>query len=350
MERAFRNRKAPDDLLAAMRAARGRLQTVRYDCLGCAVCFPALAVHALDEAGIDVEDGCPTGEAEPREGWPPLAGDYTVLRFRAPVAVCTLTDADLARSVAREAGPEVSLVGTLQTENLGIERVIRNVIANPNLRFLILCGEDSRQRIGHLPGQSFLALAQNGLDDRSRIVGARGKRPVLRNISREAVEHFRRTVEVVDRIGVEDSATVLDLARQFGRRNLGATCPFPGDRGITLLPGRLPERMIPDPAGYFVIYVDRRRKCLSVEHYGKDGLLDTVIEGRTAAEVYTPAIEKGLLTRLDHAAYLGRELARAEAALLGGTEYTQDGAPERQAAGPKDAGCACGSASEENPA
>jgi tetrahydromethanopterin S-methyltransferase subunit A len=86
--------------------------------------------------------------------------------------------------------------------------------------------------------------------------------------------------------------------------------------------------MIPDPAGYFVIYVDRPRHRLSLEHYRNEGLLDTVIEGATAAEVYTPAIECGLLSRLDHAAYLGRELARAERALTTDTPYIQDGAPE----------------------
>ena len=39
---------------------------------------------------------------------------------------------------------------------------------------------------------------------------------------------------------------------------------------------------------------------------------------RSAAEVYMTAIERGLLTRLDHAAYLGRELARAEHAMSSG--------------------------------
>jgi tetrahydromethanopterin S-methyltransferase subunit A len=34
----------------------------------------------------------------------------------------------------------VALVGTLQTENLGIERVIGNVLANPHIRLLLVCG------------------------------------------------------------------------------------------------------------------------------------------------------------------------------------------------------------------
>jgi len=41
------------------------------------------------------------------------------------------------------------------------------------------------------------------------------------------------------------------------------------------------------------------------------------------------AIEGGLLIRLDHAAYLGRELTRAEHALSSGETYAQDAAPEQ---------------------
>ena len=77
---------------------------------------------------------------------------------------------------------DIAIVGTLHTENLGIERLIANVVANPHIRFVVVCGSDSRQAIGHLPGQSLVALARNGLDERQRIVGAKGKRPVLRNV------------------------------------------------------------------------------------------------------------------------------------------------------------------------
>ena len=46
---------------------------------------------------------------------------------------------------------------------------------------------------------------------------------------------------------------------------------------------------------------------------------------------YIPAIGKGLVSRLDHAAYLGKELARAEQSLLKDGAYVQDAAPELQA-------------------
>jgi tetrahydromethanopterin S-methyltransferase subunit A len=54
----------------------------------------------------------------------------------------------------------------MHTENLGIERVIRNVLANRSIRFLVLCGEDTQQAIGHLPGQSLASLFRGGLDER----------------------------------------------------------------------------------------------------------------------------------------------------------------------------------------
>lgn len=343
IERAFPEAQRPSILGAAVLAARGRLTEVRYDCLGCELCYPALAINALNREGgeraVDLA-ACPTERVEERPGFPPLPGSYTVLRYRAPVAVCTLTDDGLATALARAAAPEVSIVGTLQTENLGIERLIVNVLANPNIRFLVVCGADSRQAIGHLPGQSLVALARCGVDDRSRITGARGKRPVLRNVASDAVEHFRQTIEVVDVVGNADIPAIMHTVHDCAERNPGPAEPFARQQVVEPLAGYLPERMTSDPAGYFVIYVDRSRRLLSLEHYRKDGVLDTVIEGRVAAELYIPAIEKGLVSRLDHAAYLGRELARAEQVLLTSEPYIQDAAPEYGVMKPADCVCA----------
>ena len=107
-------------------------------------------------------------------------------------------DENLAQTIARESGANLSIAGTLCTENLGIERLIQNVLANHHIRHLILCGPDSQQAVGHFPGQSLLALTQNGLDQSGLILGARGRRPVLKNISQEAVEYFSQTVTVTD--------------------------------------------------------------------------------------------------------------------------------------------------------
>ncbi len=345
IEQAWPRAEQPAAVQAVLTAARARLAKPQYDCLGCEICYPAVALNALAQAGLPVgAETCPVAPVEMRAGWPPLPGSYTVLRYQAPVAVCTLTDEALSAALAASPEPGLALVGTLHTENLGIERLLHNVLGNPHIRFLVVCGADSRQAVGHLPGQSLLALSRSGLDDRQRIVGAQGRRPFLRNVSREAVEHFRRTVEVVDALGEARPDRANELIRTYAARDPGVSPPFTPTALVTPVAGYLRSRMVPDPAGYFVIYADRARSRISLEHYRNDGVLGTVIEGRNAAEVYTPAVEQGLLTRLDHAAYLGRELARAEAALASCQPFVQDAAPEAPSVPspvPPETDCSC---------
>lgn len=332
LDRGHRLNSLPAELTEAVAGARECLTEVQYDCFGCEVCLPPLIVTALSQAtGDDLGelDLCPGEKVATRPGWPPLPGSYIVRRYQAPVAVCTLMAETLAQVLAQVAGPHLSLVGTLATENLGIERIIHNVLANPHIRYLILCGPDSEQEVGHFPGQSLLALAQNGTDQRGRILGARGRRPVLKNIPLNAVEHFRQTVTVVDLIGTSETAPITAMVENCAAHNPGPAASFPSTPPLEPLPGYLPRRMVADPAGYFVVYADPSQGLLSLEHYRNDGVLGAVIEGQTAAELYTPAIDKGLISRLDHAAYLGRELSRAEDSLRTGKTYVQDAAPEQ---------------------
>lgn len=325
---------APEVLAAAARL-RAVLVEERYECRGCAVCWPADALNALTESGdVAAAAACPTDTVDSREGWPPLPGAYQVLRWSAPVAVCTLGDAALSEAVASEASEDIAIVGTMATENLGIERLITNTISNPNVRFVILAGAETRQAVGHLPGASLLALAEHGTDVHGRIIDAPGRRPLLRNVNVADVDAFRAAVEVVDLIGEHDPAVVVAAASACAARSPGPSCHSVSAGAVVPTAGYVPARMTPDPAGYFVVYPDRARHVLRVEHYTTDGVLDTVIDGPTPAHCYTAAIDHGLLTRLDHAAYLGRELARAELALDAAQPYIQDAAPEHAPARP----------------
>ena len=51
-------------------------------------------------------------------------------------------------------------------------------------------------------------------------------------------------------------------------------------------------------------------------------------EGDRAVDLEATLLREGLVTRADHAAYLGRELTRAQTALETGRQYVKDGAPE----------------------
>jgi tetrahydromethanopterin S-methyltransferase subunit A len=65
---------------------------------------------------------------------------------------------------------------------------------------------------------------------------------------------------------------------------------------------------------------------LSVEHYAYDNTLLRHIEGANARALYLTIIQNGWVSELSHAAYLGKELAKAELALTQGLPYVQDGA------------------------
>ncbi|MBS7619958.1 DUF4346 domain-containing protein, partial [Candidatus Bathyarchaeota archaeon] len=51
---------------------------------------------------------------------------------------------------------------------------------------------------------------------------------------------------------------------------------------------------------------------------------DIVIKGKRAENIYRKIIEKGLVKKLDHAAYLGKELYKAEIVLKINRSYVQD--------------------------
>ncbi len=326
---SFENTQARQELAEVLVRARWVLVERKYDCLGCEVCFPAVAENAFGDAFPDesIAPACPTDVPEARRGWPPLPGDYKVVRFGAPVAVCTLNTPELMERLAASPPQGLALAGTLHTENLGIERIIRNVLANPNIRFLVVCGEDTQQAVGHLPGQSMVALWSNGVDEGGRIAGALGKKPILRNVTNDQVEAFRRQVELVPAVGELDATHIASAIEACAARDPGAFDGAPSEDRTPVVVAQEPARLVLDPAGFVVVYPDARRG-LVLEHYANDGVLETVIEGPTPGAVGATAVERGVISRLDHAVYLGRELARAHASLLTGEPYVQDRAPE----------------------
>ena len=68
------------------------------------------------------------------------------------------------------------------------------------------------------------------------------------------------------------------------------------------------------------------RLMINVEHYAYDDTLLRVIEGSNARALYQAIIARQWVSELSHAAYLGKELAKAELALRYGFKYVQDGA------------------------
>ena len=86
-------------------------------------------------------------------------------------------------------------------------------------------------------------------------------------------------------------------------------------------------KFVRDKKGSFRINVDYGTTVESsriVATHFKKNQADLVIVGHSAKEVYEEIITKELVSRMEHAAYLGSELQKAEIAMLTGKEYVQD--------------------------
>jgi tetrahydromethanopterin S-methyltransferase subunit A len=85
-----------------------------------------------------------------------------------------------------------------------------------------------------------------------------------------------------------------------------------------------------DKAGYFVILPLKEKGVISVEHYSNDNRLLRVIEGKNVKDLYRTIIKNRWVCQLSHAAYLGKELDRAELSMKLDFKYIQDGACQQR--------------------
>ncbi len=185
----------------------GEMKKVRYGCLGCEYCYPAVAENAFAQAFPD--NALPSAlvcDFQPaKTEWPVVVGEYFVVDSSAPVAVSTLASVHLAEDLAKRRPDGLAIVGKTETENIGIDKIVKNIVANPGIQYLVVAGQETE---GHQSGKTLLALKENGIDATGRIIGSPGKRPILRNVSAAEVEAFRGQVQLIDLIGCEDPAEI----------------------------------------------------------------------------------------------------------------------------------------------
>src|SRR5512136_702213 len=151
-------------------------------------------------------------KVKPPDGYPPEEGRYVRGNDYSPVAVCVILDtfdfsipAELNELVMTGVDSGAALSGMLQTENIGLEKMICNIVGNPNIRYIVLCGRESP---GHLPGESLLALKENGVDEKKQIIGSDAPTPYLHNIPLQVIDRFRSQV-----------AAIINLLCQPGERD-----------------------------------------------------------------------------------------------------------------------------------
>ncbi len=128
--------------------------------------------------------------------------------------------------------------------------------------------------------------------------------------------------------GEADTAKILVRVNELFENNPG---PFEG--GIMETKEEIREaraevhpiaEWVKDPEGFFTIYPNTEREEIVAEHHDSEGKMKSRIFGKSAEDIYHHIINNNLVSRHDHAAYLGRELAKAELAMRNNLDYEQD--------------------------
>jgi tetrahydromethanopterin S-methyltransferase subunit A len=366
--RAFRNAEEPEirELLPAIEGHQTAMERIAYDCIGCKKCWGADAIIQLANHFEEVAPGeCSSDpssfaqrgsesvalDSQLENSWPPHPGEYIVGNPTGSVAICALSNRELPQKLIAVVGPDLAIAGRCDTENIGIEKVVLNLLANSHIRWLLLCGVDAP---GHRAADAFLRLKERGVDANMRVLESASWRPVLKNLTLFDVARFREQIGLVNLIGVTAVSKIVEAAQEAAKKPTAALS-FPTTSNsskiasrVERLEARAPKTLRLDKAGFFVVLPQAATGLIICEHYENSGRLAHVIEGRQAALIAATVIQQGLVTQLDHAAYLGRELTKAETALKTGSHYEQDAAlgilPSKKSRSPelcKDSACPC---------
>lgn len=341
--------KDASELLQNVNEWSSQLEPQAYPCFGCKYCIPPEAMTILTSK-YPLLTSATLSSCEIKvsnNSWPQVEGEYTVLDKSAPVAVSTLSSIKLEEKLARLSPSGLCIVGKTETENIGIDKIVKNIVSNPSIKSMIVAGKDTE---GHKSGKTLLALWENGVDKNMRVIGSEGRRPILKNVSRADVDKFRKQIRIEDMIGCENTRSlankISELSQQAGVQPAVSGCGCHGsccDTATTPLPALIITKAsaaLPivkakkyskssiklDKAGYFVILPQKDKANILVEHYSYDNKLIRKIEGKNSRDIYLTIVTNKWVTELGHAAYLGKELSRAEQSIKKGGKFVQDGA------------------------
>jgi len=195
----------------------------------------------------------------PDPGYPPEEGCFLRGNDYSPVAVCVILkwdrehippDIEQAVRIGIESGAALS--GTLQTENIGMEKMICNIVANPNIRHLIVFGPESP---GHRVGDALLCLKKNGVDANRRIIDAKAPTPFLFNIPLSFIDRFRQQVDIIN---------LLDTGTSDNIRQAVWACyqetPVPFNNYQLCDPGAFPEPPLAGGITWRITHPEREPK------------------------------------------------------------------------------------------
>src|SRR3989344_4934984 len=185
-----------------------------------------------------------------------------------------------------------NLVGQLYSKK-GINYLVRNILAKPNIRHIVVCGSDLSGS-----GQALINLVEKGLDEENKIIGVNDAF-IEKEIGREYIEIFRKNVSVIDMREEQDPQKVEAAIQNFNREEFftepktfpdpppPSTDRFPTDPAIFKLRGDKVADVWPE-----ILKNIMRFGAIKTSHYDDDIReligVSTVIENEDPDNPYIP--------------------------------------------------------------
>lgn len=111
------------------------------------------------------------------------------------ISLCALSSINLLITISKlDIMDNLLIAGRLHSENKGIDQMIDYCINYPQLKYLLLCGKDTK---GHYPGDALICLIKHGIDENGRILGTIAPSPLLRS-EKENVLKFTKQISIID--------------------------------------------------------------------------------------------------------------------------------------------------------
>lgn len=256
------------------------------------------------------------------EKWPFVTGRYHVIDDTAPVIVVMPDNEDLAETLAALSVQGLCMISPSCQSASDVEKLIRNVEANLAVHCIVLVGGETGKDYPAL--EAFCAIFDDDQDisEKARRIahGARGK---LKAFDFAALQKRVHVVNMLECVEVDKIVAGIIKHGTEGQRPDAGFVVQGHDTTLgvqrVIVPTAIAHDYQQDKAGKFIIGTDKN--AIVVEHYNAKGELMRLIQGKSARDMCIMLIRNGWVSRLDHAAYLGRELTLAETALQQGVPY-----------------------------
>ncbi|MBU0894913.1 MAG: hypothetical protein KKF48_00155 [Nanoarchaeota archaeon] len=156
--------------------------------------------------------------------WKLIPGEYEIGNKKSSVAVLTLLD-----NFSFDKN-KVAIYGKVMTENLGVTRILANILSNKNIRYLVVCGRDVN---GHYPGDALISFYNQGYteDKKTNIITIKNTRAKDPKLPIEEIgkvrERFRNQITLVNMLGEKDIKKIKSKIEKLLEKNSSPmSCPY----------------------------------------------------------------------------------------------------------------------------